>query len=58
MKLASIRRVAAACTSAHLDTAASEDLVPCGHSCPSHPATIRALRRILLAHARSVTTPP
>lgn len=39
-------------TSAHLDSVVSEDLIPSGHSCQSHPATIRALRRILLAHVR------
>jgi pimeloyl-ACP methyl ester carboxylesterase len=38
--------------SAHLARAASEDLVPSSHSCQSHPATIRALRRILLEHLR------
>ena len=41
--------------SAHLDEAESEDLVPCNHSCQSHPATIRALRRILLAHVRATS---
>jgi len=45
-------------TSAHLDSVASEDLVPSGHSCQSHPATIRALRRILLAHVRGSATLP
>lgn len=40
-------------TSAHLDGVASEDLVQSGHSCQSHPDTIRALRRILLTHVRA-----
>ena len=42
-------------TSAHLDGVESEALVPGPHSCQSHPATIRELRRILRAH---VGTPP
>jgi pimeloyl-ACP methyl ester carboxylesterase len=39
--------------SAHLEGVASEDLIPSNHSCQSHPATIRALRRTLLAHVRA-----
>lgn len=44
--------------SAHLDGVVSEDLVPSGHSCQSHPLTIRALRRILLAHVRGTPASP
>jgi len=37
-------------TSAHLEGVASEDLIPEGHSCQSHPLTIQAIRRILHEH--------
>jgi len=36
--------------SAHLEGVASEDLIPVGHSCQSHPLTIQAVRRILHEH--------
>lgn len=37
-------------SSAHLEGADSEDLVPASHSCQSHPLTIQAIRRILHEH--------
>jgi hypothetical protein len=40
--------------SAHLDGAASEDLVPAGHSCQGEPVTIQAIRRILREHLASL----
>lgn len=40
------------CASQHLDGVDSEALVPSGHSCQSHPATIQEVRRILREHAR------
>jgi hypothetical protein len=36
--------------SAHLEGAASEFVVRCGHSCQAHPLTILEVRRILMAH--------
>jgi hypothetical protein len=36
-------------SSAHLDDADSEFVVRAGHSCLTHPLTIREVRRILLA---------
>ncbi len=44
-------------SSAHLDGVASEFLVPFGHSCQSHPATIQEVRRILLEHVRAGAFP-
>ena len=40
-------------TSQRLDGVDSEVLVPSGHSCQSHPATIHEVRRILLEHVRA-----
>jgi hypothetical protein len=41
-------------SSAHIEGVASEDLVPAGHSCQTHPVTIESLRRILLEHLGSL----
>jgi pimeloyl-ACP methyl ester carboxylesterase len=41
------------CASQRLDGVDSEVLVPSGHSCQSHPATIHEVRRILLLHVRA-----
>lgn len=41
-------------SSSHLDGAASEDIVPSGHACQSHPLTVLAVRRILLEHLREL----
>lgn len=41
-------------TSAHLEGVESEDLIPSPHSCQRHPATIQAVRRILLEHLRAL----
>ncbi len=46
-------------TSAHLEGVDSEVLVPGGHSCQSHPRTIREVRRILIeAVTDSAAEPP
>lgn len=44
--------------SAHIDGVASEFLVPSGHSCQAHPATIQEVRRILREHLRAAAAGP